>query len=112
MEVSKLLRRPLALDLRLLVGGLVLAAGFYAPTVLEDFRTFQAVVGEQHGCCGFVSENWLERPVTYAMVEWAEPSWSLNAIKTERWLTSDGKVDGQTKFWRVLKREPVAEITP
>jgi hypothetical protein len=109
MEVSKMRSKPLALDLRVLMAGLVLVAGLYSPTVLEDFKTYQAVISEQHGCCGFVSENWLGRPVTYALVEWTEPSWTLNAIKTERWLTSDGKVDGQKKFWRVLKREPVAD---
>jgi len=41
----------------------------YLPTVIEDAQTYRAVVAEQHACCGFVSESWFERPVTYALVD-------------------------------------------
>ena len=88
----------------------VLAVASYLPTVIQDTVTYRGVVAEQHACCGFVSENWLARPVTYALVdEWTTPVWKENAIKTERFLTSDGIVNGQTKFWRLLERQPLAD---
>ncbi|KZN20565.1 MULTISPECIES: hypothetical protein [Pseudomonas] len=85
----------------------------YLPTVIDDVKTYRAVASDQHGCCGFVSESPFERPVTYLMVDaWTTPSWSENAAKTERWLTSDGKVGGETKFWRLLQREPITNVQP
>lgn len=80
----------------------------YLPTVYEDAETFRAVVAKPNACCGYVSESWFERPVTYFMVEWSKPSWTENATKTERWLTAEGKVGGEAKFWRLLEREPIA----
>lgn len=80
----------------------------YVPTVYRDAQTYRAVVADQHGCCGFVSESWVERPVTYALVdEWSKPAWSENSAKTERWLTSVGTVNGEARFWRILERQPV-----
>jgi hypothetical protein len=87
-----------------------LVAVIYLPVVLEDIDIYLTVSGPNHGCCGFVSENRLARPVTYALVDsWTEPKWTVNATLTERWLTSDGLIDGQAKFWRILERQPVAE---
>lgn len=80
----------------------------YLPTVIEDAQTYRDAVSEQRACCGFVSESRFERPVTYALVdEWTKPVWVENTTKTERWLTSEGKVNGETKFWRSLQREPL-----
>ncbi|SDJ19693.1 hypothetical protein [Pseudomonas abietaniphila] len=88
----------------------VLALACYLPTVIQDTVTYRSVVAEQLACCGFVSENWMARPVTYALVdEWTMPVWKENAIKSERFLTSDGIVNGQTKFWRLLERKPLAD---
>lgn len=82
----------------------------YVPTVVRDVQTYQAVVDEHHGCCGFVSESWFERPVTYTLVdEWSKPAWSENSTKTERWLISMGQIDGESKFWRILERQPLTE---
>jgi hypothetical protein len=87
-----------------------IAAVIYFPVVAEDVDIYLTVSGPNHGCCGFVSENRLARPVTYALVDsWTEPKWTVNATHTERWLTSDGLIDGQAKFWRILEREPVVE---
>lgn len=87
-----------------------LTAVIYLPVVAEDVDIYLTVSGPNHGCCGFVSENRLARPVTYALVDsWTEPKWTVNAAHTERWLTSDGLIDGQAKFWRILERQPVAE---
>lgn len=84
-----------------------LAVLFYLPVVIEDAMLFESV-SQQRGCCGFVSENLLERPVTYALVdEWTQPVWTQNAMKSENWLTSDGKINGETKFWRIIERKPV-----
>ena len=83
----------------------------YLPTVIEDAQTYRDAVAKQQACCGFVSESWFERPVTYAMVdEWTTPVWTENVTKTERWLTSEGKVNGETKFWRALQRVPLKTI--
>lgn len=88
----------------------LLVAVLYLPVVAEDVDIYLTVSGPNHGCCGFVSESWLERPVTYALVDsWTQPRWTVNTTGTERWLTSDGLIDGQAKFWRILEREPVAE---
>lgn len=70
--------------------------------------TYRSVIADQRTCCGFVSESWFERPVTYTLVdEWTTPVWKENAIKNERFLTSDGLISGQTKFWRLLERQPL-----
>ena len=88
-------------------GVFALVSIFYIPTLIEDALLYREVVS-QRGCCGFVSESWLERPITYLMVDhWTEPTWSENEAKTDRWLTSDGLVDGQIKFWRILQRVPI-----
>ncbi|MFJ7794501.1 hypothetical protein [Pseudomonas sp. NPDC096950] len=85
----------------------VLAAIFYVPVLIEDVFLYRAVVS-QRSCCGFVPESWLERPITYLMVDdWTAPVWSVNAAKTQRWLTTDGLVNGETKFWRLLQKEPI-----
>lgn len=95
----------------ILLAVLGMGSACYLPTVIEDAQTYRAVIAEQHACCGFVSESWIERPVTYVMVdEWTKPVWSENATKTERWLTSEGKVSGETRFWRVLQRERVTNV--
>lgn len=84
----------------------------YLPVVIKDAMLYSSVAHES-GCCGFVSESWLERPVTYALVdEWTVPVWGENAEKSQRWLTSDGKVNGQTKFWRILERQPNENAQP
>lgn len=99
---------------RLLILGLpALALGFYLPLVIEDARIYRTVADKSHGCCGYVSENRLARPVTYFLVdEWTTPVWTENAIRNERWLTSDGLIDGEHKFWRILQREPIAATAP
>lgn len=97
------------LDRRVLFLLPAFTAACYLPMLIEDASTYRSVIANQHACCGFVSESWVERPVTYAMVdEWTKPVWTENAIKTERWLTSDGIVSGETKFWRLLERQPLA----
>ncbi len=80
---------------------------FTTLTVIDDIDTYYTNVNKS-GCCGWVSENVLERPFTYLMVDrWSEPKWSLNATATEVWLTVDGYVDSERHFWRILdKREP------
>ena len=86
-----------------------LAATLYLPVLAKDAMTYRSVVTGHFVCCGFVSESWFERPVTYALVDdWTTPMWKENAIKTERWLTSDGMVNGETKFWRLLERQSMA----
>lgn len=97
---------------RLLMLGLpALAVGFIIPIVIEDISIYRTVTSTSYGCCGFVSENRLARPVTYALVdEWTTPVWKDNAIKSERWLTADGMVNGERKFWRILQREPIAAV--
>lgn len=85
----------------------VLLAVLYLPVVIDDATIYNSVSGST-SCCGFVSESRLERPVTYALVdEWTEPVWGQNAAGTERWLTSDGKIDGVVKFWRIVERQPI-----
>lgn len=85
-----------------------LLAVLYLPVVIDDAETYHSVASSDSFCCGFVSENRFERPVTYALVdEWTEPAWTQNAIGSERWLTSDGKVNGVTKFWRIIERQPI-----
>lgn len=101
----------LKLDFRLFYVLLGLALACYLPTFIQDAVTYSDVVAEKHACCGFVSESRIERPVTYALVdEWTQPIWKENAVKSERWLTSDGIVNGQTKFWRLLERQPLAFV--
>lgn len=88
-----------------------LAVMLYLPILGEDALTYRSVVTGNFVCCGFVSESWIERPVTYALVDqWTSPAWKENATKTERWLTSDGIVNGQTKFWRLLERESMTNV--
>jgi hypothetical protein len=95
----------------LLIGIPVFLVSFYAQFVIHDVITYRAVTDKSHGCCGFVSENRLARPVTYALVdEWTTPVWSENAIRSERWLTVDGMVNGERKFWRILQREPIVAV--
>lgn len=95
----------------LLYALLALAVVCYLPVVIQDAVTYREVIVAQHACCGFVPESRIERPVTYAQVdEWTQPIWKENAVKTERWLTSDGIVNGQTKFWRLLERHPLALV--
>lgn len=95
------------LDRRVLFAIPALVVAGYLPEVIDDAMTYRSVIAEQHACCGFVSESRFERPVTYALVEeWTQPIWKENAIKTERWLTSEGKVNGETKFWRLLEQRP------
>lgn len=89
-------------------GACTLAGIVYLPFVIEDAVLYKSVTS-QPGCCGFVSESWLERPITYLMVDaWTAPVWSENEAKTHRWLTTDGLVKGETKFWRILQKEPIA----
>lgn len=103
MNIKSKLPRPLLYALP------ALAVACYLPTVANDAMTYRHVVTEQRGCCGYVSENWIVRPLTYLLVdEWTQPIWTENAIKSERWLTSDGIISGETKFWRVLQREPIS----
>ena len=85
----------------------VLVLGFCTPFVVQDIVTYRSVT-QSPGCCGYVSENRLTRPVTYAIVdEWTTPVWTQNAIKSERWLTADGLANGEKKFWRILQRVPI-----
>jgi hypothetical protein len=84
----------------------------YVPILIEDVGTYINVSSKNHGCCGFVSENWLSRPVTYALVDkWTEPTWKENTIGTEYWLTSEGLVEGEPKFWRLLERKPAVVVS-
>jgi hypothetical protein len=97
---------------RLLIWVALTLAVCYMAVVADDVRIYRILTSEQHGCCGFVSENRLARPVTYAMVdEWTTPVWSENAVRSERWLTVDGLVNGERKFWRILEREPIVAVT-
>lgn len=81
----------------------------YLFVLIEDIQNYRVVSSDQHGCCGFVSESWIQRPVTYAMVdEWLAPVWTVNGDGSELWLTADGLLDGNRKFWRILQRVPVA----
>lgn len=94
------------LDRRLVLAAIAIVI-CYMPVIIEDARVFNSVTSGQFGCCGYVSENWLARPITYALVdEWTPPTWTRNATGTERWLTSDGIIDGNPKFWRIVRREP------
>ncbi|TPG89828.1 hypothetical protein EAH72_31105 [Pseudomonas caspiana] len=93
-----------------LVAFVVLAA-CALPPLAKDAETYLDVVAGK-GCCGFVSESWIERPVTYAMVKWDKPYWSENEVKPERWIVSEGKVSGELKFWRILQREPLTNDQP
>lgn len=81
------------------------------PPIAKDAQTYRDVVAGQ-GCCGFVSESWIERPVTFAMVKWEKPFWSESESRPERWLVADGMVNGETKFWRILRREPLQTAQP
>lgn len=82
----------------------------FAPFAVEDAFTYHEVTTGSFKCCGFVSESVLKRPVTYALVdEWTEPAWTENAIKSERWLVSNGMVNGEMKFWRILDRAPIEQ---
>ncbi|WP_116894769.1 hypothetical protein [Pseudomonas savastanoi] len=81
------------------------------PPLAKDAETYLDVIAGK-GCCGFVSESWIERPITYAMVKWDKPYWSENEARPERWLVSEGKVSGEPKFWRILQREPLTNAQP
>lgn len=92
--------------------GLGLSAALYLPILIHDAELYRRVTNGR-GCCGFVSESVMERPVTYALVdEWTTPVWTQNEARTEKWLTSDGIVDGETKFWRILQRQPIETTEP
>ncbi|WP_223508729.1 MULTISPECIES: hypothetical protein [unclassified Pseudomonas] len=90
---------------------IVVLAACALPLLAKDAEIYLDVVAGK-GCCGFVSESWIERPVTRAMVEWDNPYWSVNEEKSERWLVSEGMVNGETKFLRILKREPLSNTQP
>lgn len=95
--------------------GVALAAVMigFAPFAVEDAFTYHEVTTGNFKCCGFVSESLFKRPVTYFMVdEWTKPAWTENAIKTERWLVSNGMVNGEMKFWRILERAPIQQLEP
>ncbi|MBA1305948.1 hypothetical protein [Stutzerimonas stutzeri] len=89
---------------------IVIALGLlgYLPTVFQDAQTYRSIVGKKGVCCGFVPESVIARPVTYALVDaWSEPVWRRNEVGTERWLVSEGEVDGELKFWRILERQQI-----
>jgi hypothetical protein len=93
---------------QLAVAPLILAGLLFVVSVAQDAETYRDVVSNSQGCCGYVSERLYERPFTRLMVdEWTEPRWTENAVHTERWLVSDGKVNGNVRFWRLIKREPI-----
>jgi|LNAP01.1.fsa_nt_gb hypothetical protein len=100
-------RRKLVISL----GAVVVLAACALPPLAKDAETYLDVVAEK-GCCDFVSENWIARPVTRALVEWENPYWSVNKEKSERWLISAGIVGGEAKFLRVLQREPITNAQP
>ncbi|WP_046481607.1 hypothetical protein [Pseudomonas veronii] len=93
----------------LVVLGVIAACAL--PPLAKDAQTYRDVVAGQ-GCCGFVSESWIERPVTLAMVHWEKPYWSTSESRPERWLVADGMVSGEMKFWRILQREPLPTAQP
>ena len=93
------------------LGAIVVLAACALPPLAKDAETYLDVVAGK-GCCGFVSDSWIERPFTRAMVKWGKPSWSVNEEKQERWLVSDGMVNEEIKFWRILKRVPLNNAQP
>jgi hypothetical protein len=54
------------------LGAVVVLAACALPSLAKDAETYLDVVAGK-GCCGFVLESWIERPVTRAMVEWDNP---------------------------------------
>ena len=85
----------------------------FVPFAVEDAFTYHEVTTGSFKCCGFVSESVFKRPVTYALVDkWTQPARQENAIKSERWLVSNGMVDGEMKFWRILERAPIDQPGP
>lgn len=58
-------------------------------------------------CCGYVPPSIIDRPITHLLVDWTEPEWKLNATRGEKWLVSEGKVNGKKEFFTVLEKKPM-----
>jgi hypothetical protein len=93
------------------LGAIVVLAACALPPMAHDIEIYLDVVAAKE-CCGEVSESWIERPFTRAMVKWENPFWSVDMVKSERLLVSFGIVDGEAKFLRVLQREPITNAQP
>jgi hypothetical protein len=93
------------------LGAIFVLAVCALPFLAKDTETYLDVVAEK-GCCGLVSESWIERPVTRLLAKWDEPYWSVNDEKTEHLLVSFGIVGGEAKFLRILQREPITNAQP
>jgi hypothetical protein len=91
--------------------GLFLATLVSVQIISEDVDIYYSNV-ESPACCGWVESNMLKRPFTYLMVdEWTEPKWTVNAVRTEEWLVSDGLVNGEVEFWTVLDKRNVSKTS-
>lgn len=76
------------------------------PTIaitFSDVETYNSNL-KVDSCCGWVPSNALLRPYTNLKTDWTEPKWQLNAIKSEKWLVTDGFVNGKHHFWKILER--------
>ncbi|MGF6281891.1 hypothetical protein ABH908_000076 [Pseudomonas frederiksbergensis] len=91
----------------LVISALLIALGGFV--TVADAQLYYRVV-DNPGCCGWVEESRLARPWTYLMVdEWTEPTWESGPGNTTEFLTSNGIVQGEIKFWRVLGERPIVK---
>jgi hypothetical protein len=98
--------RPTAKILYVWIVVLFLAILWFVKNLVDDSVWFKGIVSDRGSCCNVVTSNRLAHPYTYLMVdEWTKPEWIDNPEKTQRWLVSEGMVDGKSKFYRVLDTE-------
>lgn len=93
------------------LGAIFVLAACALPSLAKDFGIYRDVVAGRSDK-GFVSESWIERPLTRLMANWDEAIWSEDKDKAELQLISVGFVGGEAKFWRILQRKPAAYIQP
>lgn len=91
----------------LVISALLIALGGFV--TVADAKLYYRVVANP-GCCGWVEESRLARPWTYLMVdEWTAPAWESGPGNSTEFLTSNGLVHGEMKFWRVLDARPISK---
>jgi hypothetical protein len=76
------------------------------PTIaitFSDVETYNSNI-KNDSCCGWVPSNVLLRPYTNFKTDWTEPKWQFNAIKSEKWLVTNGFINGKHHFWKILER--------